>query len=202
MTLFPFFENIDNKTFLVIGGGKIAKGKIKRLSAFTKNIVVLAEQTDITNFKVIKKRFEDADIFLGDYVIGATDSHEINTKIASLCKANKIPVNVVDDPENCTFIFPSLIKRGNLTIGITSAGKSPALSRHVRQKIEAVLPDNIDQVLERAGQVRDWLKDNEPVQKVRSKANKKILAALLEDGEVSDSDIEKILEKCRGDADE
>lgn len=202
MTLFPFFENIDDKIFLVIGGGKVAEGKIKRLSAFTNNIVVIAEQTDITGVKVINKRFEEADIFLGDYVIGATDSHETNSKIAELCKLNKIPVNIVDDPQNCTFIFPSLIKKGDLTIGITSAGKSPALSQHIRREIENMLPDDIDKIVERAGQIREQLKISVASQKIRSMVNKKALAALIENGEISDAEVETIISQCRSQIDE
>ncbi|MCM1365178.1 MAG: bifunctional precorrin-2 dehydrogenase/sirohydrochlorin ferrochelatase [Faecalibacterium sp.] len=193
MTLFPFFENIENKTFLVIGGGKVAAGKIKRLSAFTKNIIVIAEKTDITGFKVINKCFEDDDIFLGDYVIGATDSRELNGKIANLCKQNKIPVNIVDDPENCTFIFPSLIKKGDLTIGITSAGKSPAFSRHVRREIEQILPDDTERILDTMHEIRERLKSEIPCQKTRSIVNKKVLAVLLERGDISQGEIERII---------
>jgi len=193
MTLFPFFFDIENKTFLVIGGGKVAKGKIKRLLPFTKNIIVIAKDTDIENVKVISKDFEPNDIFLGDYVIGATDSKETNAKISRLCKENNIPVNIVDDTDNCTFIFPALIKRGNLTVGITSAGKSPAMSQYIRKKIEEFLPDNTEEILDRLGELRQRLKDNIPDIKTRSEINKRLLAEMLENEKLSDEQIEEII---------
>lgn len=179
MTLFPFFEDIENKTFLVIGGGKVAAGKIKRLLQFTDNIIVIAEKTDIKGVEVRKKAFEDSDIFLGDYVIGATDSSELNSRIASLCKASDILVNVVDDPQNCTFIFPSLIKKGDLTIGISSAGKSPAFCKKMRKEIETMLPENTEEILDKMGQWREYLKEKEPCKKVRSEVLKSLLSLYL-----------------------
>ncbi len=193
MTLFPFFFDIENKTFLVIGGGKVAKGKIKRLLPFTKDIIVIAKNTNIENVKVISKDFEPNDIFLGDYVIGATDSKETNAEISRLCRENNIPVNIVDDADNCTFIFPALIKRGNLTVGITSAGKSPAMSQYVRKKIEEFLPDNTEEILDRLGELRQRLKESIPDIKIRSEINKKLLAAMLENENLSDEQIEEII---------
>lgn len=196
MTLFPFFENIENKMFLVVGAGKVAKGKIKRLLPFTNNITVIAEKVDIDGINAIEKSFEPSDIFIGDYVIGATDSHELNSEIALLCKKNGIPVNIVDDPGNCTFIFPSLIKRGDLTIGVTSAGKSPSLSQHIRREIEKILPDDIESVLDVMYHIRQRLKNTIDSQPVRSEVNKKVLAVLLEKGDIDEPTLEKIISEC------
>ena len=78
MTLFPFFEDIDGKRFVVIGGGKVAKGKVRRLLLFTDNITVISENTDIDFVPVIKRSFTESDILSGDYIIAATDSEETN----------------------------------------------------------------------------------------------------------------------------
>jgi siroheme synthase-like protein len=179
MTLFPFFEDIENKTFLVIGGGNVAKGKVERLKQFTDNIIVIAKKSDIIGVKIINKEFDDNDLSLGDYVIGATNDSAVNERIYALCKEKNIPVNIVDNPALCTFIFPSLIKKGDLTIGITTAGKSPALSQYIRREIEKNLPDNIDSILDEMNTLRQQLKQDVPNQSDRAKILKEKLAELI-----------------------
>lgn len=179
MTLFPFFEDIENKTFLVIGGGRVAKGKINRLKQFTDKIIVVAPETDITECKVLKKEFEESDLALGDYVIGASDDRELNKRISLLCQKRDIPVNIVDDPELCTFIFPSLIKRGDLTVGITTNCKSPALSQYLRQEIEKLIPNDIENIIDEMSTLREQLKKEVPNQKERAEILKNKLAELM-----------------------
>lgn len=179
MTLFPFFENIEDKTFLVIGGGKVAKGKINRLKQFTDNIIIISDITDITGFKVIEKQFEENDLTLGDYVISASNDRELNKRISLLCQERGIPVNVVDDPELCTFVFPSLIKRGDLTVGICTGGKSPAVSKYIRKEIENILPENIESIIDEMGALRERLKAEIPNQKDRAEILKNRLTELM-----------------------
>jgi siroheme synthase-like protein len=179
MTLFPFFEDIENKTFLVVGGGSVAKGKVERLKQFTNNIIVVAKETNITGVKIINKEFDDSDITLGDYVIGATNDSAVNERIYNLCKAKNMPVNIVDNPKLCTFIFPSLIKKGDLTIGITTSGKSPAASQYIRGEIEKIIPDNIEFILDEMNVLRQKLKQDVPNQSDRAKILKEKLAELI-----------------------
>lgn len=177
MTLFPFFENIEGKTFLVVGGGKVAKGKIKRLRQFTDNIKVIASESDIDGY--IQKDFEESDLSFADYVIGASDDRELNKRISLLCQKQNIPVNIVDNPELCTFIFPSLIKHGDLTIGICTGGKSPAMSKYIRKEIESILPDNIENIIDEMSTLREQLKKDVPNQKDRAELLKNKLAELM-----------------------
>lgn len=192
MTLFPFFEDIDGKRFLVIGGGRVAKGKVRRLLPFTNNITVISENTDIDLVPVIRRAFRESDILSGDYIIAATDSEETNARIFALCQKHSKPVNTVDDPEKCTFIFPSLIKKGDLVIGISTTGKSPALSKHVRQQIEAGLDSDIEKVLDKMGLLRVRLKALVPDQRTRSEILKKALDCYLENAD-NDLRIENIM---------
>ena len=192
MTLFPFFEDIDGKRFVVIGGGRVAKGKVRRLLPFTDKITVICENTDIDFVPVIRRSFRESDILSGDYIIAATDSEETNARIFELCKKHEKPVNTVDDPEKCTFLFPSLIKRGNLVVGISTTGKSPAFSKHLRQQIEAGLDGDIEKVLDKMGLLRFRLKELVPEQKTRSEILKRALDCYLEDTD-DDLTVEKII---------
>ena len=192
MTLFPFFEDIDGKRFVVIGGGRVARGKVSRLLPFTDNITVISENTDIDFVPVIRRKFTQSDILSGDYIIAATDSEETNREIFALCQKHRKPVNTVDDPEKCTFIFPSLIKRGELVIGISTTGKSPALSKHLRQRIEAELDDDIEKVLDKMGLLRVRLKALIPEQKKRSEILQRALGCSLENAD-NDLQVENII---------
>lgn len=192
MTLFPFFEDIDGKRFVVIGGGRVAKGKVRRLLPFTDKITVISENTDIDFVPVIRRSFRESDILSGDYIIAATDSEETNARIFELCKKHEKPVNTVDDPEKCTFLFPSLIKRGNLVVGISTTGKSPAFSKHLRQQIEAGLDGDIEKVLDKMGLLRFRLKELVPEQKTRSEILKRALDCYLEDTD-DDLTVERII---------
>lgn len=192
MTLFPFFEDIDGKRFVVIGGGKVARGKVSRLLPFTDNITVISENTDIDFVPVIRRRFNESDILAGDYIIAATDSEETNRKIFALCQKHRKPVNTVDDPEKCTFIFPSLIKRGELVIGISTTGKSPALSKHLRQQMEAELDGDIEKVLDKMGLLRVRLKALIPEQRKRSEILQRALGCYLENAD-NDLQVENII---------
>lgn len=192
MTLFPFFEDIDGKRFVVIGGGKVARGKVSRLLPFTDNITVISENTDIDFVPVIRRKFTQSDILSGDYIIAATDSEETNREIFALCQKHRKPVNTVDDPEKCTFIFPSLIKRGELVIGISTTGKSPALSKHLRQQMEAELDGDIEKVLDKMGLLRVRLKALIPEQRKRSEILQRALGCYLENAD-NDLQVENII---------
>ncbi len=192
MTLFPFFEDIDGRRFVVIGGGRVAKGKVRRLLPFTDNITVISENTDIDFVPVIRRNFTESDILSGDYIIAATDSEKTNERIFELCKKHQKPVNTVDDPEKCTFIFPSLIKRGELVIGISTTGKSPALSKHLRQQIEAGLDGDIEKVLDKMGLLRQRLKKLISDQKTRSEILKRALDCYLKNAD-DDLTVEKMI---------
>lgn len=194
MTVFPLFENIDHKTFLIIGGGNVARRKVEKLMAFTNRIVVIAGETEITGVKVIRRDFAMSDLAMGDFVIAATDEREKNRQIADYCREHRIPVNVVDDPELCSFIFPSVVKRGDLTIGISTGGTSPAYAQLLRKTLERNLPSQIGGILERMGRLRAVVPEQIPEQERRAGCYREILSELLvSNNATSDKEIEDII---------
>lgn len=190
MVLFPFYQDIEDKTFLVIGGGRIAKEKLEKLRMFTDNIVVVARETDLSLEEgpakgitaLLVRPFEDSDLARGDYVIGATDDRELNRHISALCQEQKKPVNVVDDPELCTFIFPSLVKRGDLVVGITTGGKSPAFGQTVRKLLETELPEDTEAIIDDLYALKLQLKETVPDQRERARQLKAYLKERLNAG--------------------
>ena len=102
-----------------------------------------------------KRSFQEEDLEnLPAFVIAAGEDTEENHKIAALCRERRIPVNVVDDPEYCDFIFPSLIARGNLSIGISTGGASPSVGKLLRQRIEEQIPDQMEEILDYLQEIR------------------------------------------------
>lgn len=193
MTVYPLFENIDGRTFLIIGGGKVAAGKVRRLLQFTNRIVVVAEETEITGVKVLRKTYEPSDLERGDYVIVATSNRALNREIAAECRAQRIPVNVVDDPELCSFIFPSVIKKGDLTIGISTGGTSPAYAQQLRKEIEDSLPEDIAPILERMARLRKTTPSRIKDGTRRAECYRRILALLLADSKAGEDAIEAVI---------
>ena len=140
MGYFPFFIDIENKNCLIVGGGEVALRKIKKLIPYRPDIYVVAKSIceEISNINyprlfIHKREFLDEDIKNQFFVIAATDDFSLNHRIAELCRSKKLLVNVVDSKDDCGFIFPSLFKRGNLSVGISSSGISPDLSVYYRK---------------------------------------------------------------------
>lgn len=196
MTLFPFYENIDDKWFLVVGGGTIAQEKIEKLKMFTDKIIVVALHTMIDGVDVIRKSFEDDDIRLGDYIIAATSDKVLNRRISLLCRIANKPCNVVDDPELCTFFFPSMVKKGKLVVSISTMGASPAYAKRLRKDIEKTIPENIEEILDRMAECRTLVASKVDDQKTRSRIYKRMLDTMMESNQsISNEEIDKIIEE-------
>ena len=156
MPLFPFFMDIRNADGLIIGGGKHALEKAQRLAPYGPALRIIApeflpEFETLEHVRLIRRAFTEEDLSpFPAFVILSTDDPEEDRRVAALCRESRIPVNVVDDQPACTFVFPSLITRGKLSIGISTAGASPAAAVQLKRKVEAVLPDRTEEIL-------DWL---------------------------------------------
>ena len=196
MNLFPFYMDISDKTFLIVGGGAVAKEKIASLRRFTDNIIVVAKETDLDEGRVIRKQFEPSDLDQADFVIGATSDRKLNRQIAECCGQKGLPVNIVDDAALCTFFMPSMVKRGDLTVAISTNGTSPAYARRVREQIEKEILGNIADILLRMGELRKTVPKRIVEQGKRKRLYQEILAELIagENG-ASDEEIERIIRK-------
>ncbi len=155
MPLFPVFISIENKKVVVIGGGKVALRKVEKLLPFNPKITLIAPRVDTRLYKMeregkikIKKRkFLSKDIENAYLVISATDNPSLNRRISKLASKKKILCNIVDNPALCTFIFPALVVKGDLCIGITTSGKAPSVSKFIRQLVEQTIPINIEELI-------------------------------------------------------
>ncbi len=115
-------------------------------------------------------------------VIAATDNKVLNREIAQLCHDRNIPVNVVDDPEQCTFLFPALVQQGKLSVGISTSGASPTAAIYYKERIQEMVPDNIEEILDWLEEKRQQIKKQIPDQAKRAGIFRKLLDACLENG--------------------
>lgn len=146
MNRFPLGIDLNGKTVCLIGNGEQIRQKAQKLLPFG---AVLSYPETFTG--------EDAAMAPALVIVGDTPREEAE-RIFTLCRRHQIPVNVVDMPELCSFYFPALITCGDLTIAVSSGGVSPAVSSYLRQKIEDMLPDQTERILDWLGQHRERLK--------------------------------------------
>ena len=150
MALFPFFVDIENKTGIIIGTGKHAQEKREKLKPYGPKLTVIEEE-----------EFQESVLdSLPAFVIVAGENVEQNHKIAEMCRARRILVNVVDDQEYCDFIFPSLISKGNLSVGICTNGASPATGVLLKRRIEAQIPEHMEEILDFLQEKRSAIKQS------------------------------------------
>lgn len=167
MAYFPFFIDIEGKKGLIAGGGRIAFHKLQKLLPYGAGLKVVApwileelERTALENdISVIKRTFQPSDLTDMDFVIAASDDPEVNGEIGRLCREKGILVNVVDDREACGFIFPSLVKAGKLSIGISTEGASPEVAAIVRSRIVSQIPADMDEILDYLDSLRPLAKE-------------------------------------------
>ena len=172
MNTLPLFFNLHNKTVLIVGGGDVAHRKAVLMAKAQARMVVIAKQFDeefiqFLNQNAItyhQKLYEpsDLDTYQPAIVIGATDDHAVNVALHGDCQARGIAINVVDTPKLCDFIFPAIVDRDPVVIGVSSNGKAPVLARLIRAKIESSLPSSIGKLAAKAGEFRAKVKDALP----------------------------------------
>lgn len=172
MNTLPLFFKLKNKTVLIIGGGDVAYRKALLMNQAEAKLIVIAKNfnEEFLNFlnekhhQAIKKSFDDNDISQHNpaLVICATDDNAVNQAVHSAAKAHGVAINVVDTPKLCDFIFPAIVDRNPVVIGISSNGTAPVLARLIRAKIESTLPSYLGRLAKKAGDFREAVKNTLP----------------------------------------
>jgi precorrin-2 dehydrogenase/sirohydrochlorin ferrochelatase len=162
MPLFPAFIDLKDKKVLVVGGGKVATRKVQKLLPFGAKIEVVSPRLTKELQELFlagriswkKRKFLIKDLRSAYMVVVAVDSIELQRMVFNYCSKRKILCNAVDSPDYCNFIFPALVHKGDVVIGISTSGKVPALSALLREKIEECIPKDVDKLLEQAYRLR------------------------------------------------
>jgi len=168
MDYFPVFLKLKDQPCLVVGAGEIAARKIELLARAGAKITVIANEIspavsnlqDARHLTLLQKPFAPEDLGEFRLVVSATDNTETNHLVAKTASEQNIPVNVVDNPELCTFIFPAIIDRSPIIAAVSSGGAAPVLARLLRAKIETVIPPAYGQLAGLADKFRDKVKQH------------------------------------------
>lgn len=205
MAYFPFCIDIKGKNCLIVGGGKIALQKIRVLIQFeacikvvspniSKNIAALQESLIGKKMILLDRSFQESDVDGCLFVVAATDDGHLNFQISKLCRDRNILVNVVDVKEECSFIFPAVIKKKDLLIAVSSSGASPALTVKTKERIAAAVPDYYPELMELLGEKRSIIRAKIASQKTRKKVYQDMIAlAEKNGGKITEEEMDEII---------
>ena len=165
MSYFPAFIKLDQQKILIVGGGKIAYEKLEHLLDFTQNIEIIAKSyskemlalIDENQLTCKERMYQKGDVSGFAIVIVAVDDIPLQADIFLESKQYNCLCNSVDSTAYCDFIFPAYIKKDDLTIAISTSGASPALAKHLRNYLRALIPSTISDFLKEVKELRTTL---------------------------------------------
>jgi precorrin-2 dehydrogenase/sirohydrochlorin ferrochelatase len=167
--LFPIFLKLESLETLIVGGGHVG---LEKLTAILKNsptakislvartihepIKALAAQHE--NVRLFERNFKLWDLWNKDLLILATDSRNLHETIRKFARSRRLLINVADTPDLCDFYLGSVVTKGNLKIGVSTNGKSPTISKRIREYLEEALPEETNELLDNMNKIRDQIK--------------------------------------------
>ena len=189
MDYYPIYLNLQNRLVVVIGGGKVAEGKVEGLLATAARVRVvspaltpaLEQLVGDQRVEHLARAYRPGDLAEAFLAISATDDSAVNEKVWLEANARNVLLNVVDDTPHCNFIAPAILRQGDLAVAISTSGKAPALAVRLREQIEPLVGPEHARFLELAGSLRERLADQIP-----SFAERRALWYQLVDSDVLD----------------
>jgi precorrin-2 dehydrogenase/sirohydrochlorin ferrochelatase len=175
MSLFPIFLKLTGRPCIVIGAGGLAESKIESLRAANARVIVIAPRASARIIEMansgeliwLQREYATGDLAGQFLAVAATDVPAVNRAVFAEAEAAGVLVNAVDDPPFCDFYFPSVVRRGDLQIAISTAGASPALAQRLRKEINALLPLDAGDWLAELGNLRREVLQLEPLNEAR-----------------------------------
>lgn len=165
--VFPIFLKLARRKVLVVGGGNMAASKLDALFRSGATVIVVAPsfrpEIERSEAILLRRGFEPSDLDGVWYAVAAA-TPEVNRRVAAAAEERRVFVNAVDDPPSASAYAGGVLKRGDLTIAISTEGRAPAVAGLVREALEALLPNEIETWLEEAQrQKRLWQEERVPM---------------------------------------
>lgn len=165
MKYYPIFLDVNNRSCLVVGGGSVGTRKALMLLRCGAEVTVVSPQATeklqrLAETKSIfwkNRPYETKDIHDAFLVIGATDDDRLNRQIVQDAQQMRKLCNIVDNPESCNFIVPSVLEKGDLVIAVSTSGKSPAYAKEIKKRLDAHFGEEHAVFLKLMGAVRSRL---------------------------------------------
>lgn len=163
MPYFPLFIDLKGRSCLIVGGGRVACRKAEKLLPYGPKLTLVApefcpELDALSGVTLLRRPYTTDDLEGMILVIAATDDTALNHAVSAACQARNIPVNVVDDKQACSFLFPCLVQKGELSVGVSTGGASPTAAIWLKNQINGLLPQNFDEILAWLESLRSRLK--------------------------------------------
>ena len=176
MSLFPIFLKLTGRPCIVIGAGNLAESKIESLLAAHARVIVIAPSAnaritslaDAGEIALQLRTYTPGDLAGQFLAVAATDDPAVNRAVFAEAEDSGVLINAVDDPPFCDFYFPSVVRRGDLQIAISTAGASPALAQRLRKEINELLPLDTGDWLAELGNLRREVLQMEPLNPARN----------------------------------
>ena len=162
MHYFPICLNIKNRPCVVIGGGRVAERKVRGLLASGGRVRIvspeltagLAALVEAGKVSWSRRGYQEGDLAGAFLTISATDDQQVQTRVFAEAEAANQLINVADVPEKCNFILPASMSRGDLTVSVSTAGRSPAMASRVRKELEERIGEEYGVAVELLGRLR------------------------------------------------
>jgi siroheme synthase-like protein len=165
MDLLPLFLNLTGRAVLLVGGGRVAAGKLRQLLAAGARVRVIAPEVcdEVARtggvVDIVRRGFLPTDLD-GVWLVVAAATRDVNKEVAAAAEARRVFVNAVDDPPNASAFLSGVVRRAGVTIAISTSGDAPALTALLREGLDAILPPDLDRWLEIARERRlAWRRD-------------------------------------------
>jgi len=197
---YPIALKMEGRLALVVGGGVVARRKVESLIECGARVRVvapeaepaLAEMADAGGIELRRRPYEPGDLEGAFIAIAATDAPAVNTRVAADARARGVLVNSVDKPEECDFIATAVVRRGDLLISIFTGGSSPALSKRIREQVEALIGPEYGDLVALLGKLRPEVMAARATERERTEVWRRILdsdvPALVRAGRVADAE--------------
>jgi precorrin-2 dehydrogenase / sirohydrochlorin ferrochelatase len=167
--LFPVFLKLESLETLIVGGGNVGLEKLTNilknsptakisLVARTIHEPIRALAAQHENVKLFERNFKLWDLWNKDLLILATDNRNLHETIRKFARTRRLLINVADTPDLCDFYLGSVVTKGNLKIGISTNGKSPTISKRIREYLEEALPEETNDLLDNMSKIREQIK--------------------------------------------
>jgi len=166
--MFPAFLNLTSRRVVVVGGGRVAAGKIDALVAAGADVTVIAPaitpEIEQRTVRLVRRAFEDADLDGAWWVVAAAPG-DVNRQVLAAAESRRVFVNAVDDPVNATAYAGGVVRRDGVTVAISTDGRAPALAGLLREAFEAWLPSDLDAWMQASDEARTiWRERGVPME--------------------------------------
>ncbi len=193
---YPINLDIRNRSCLVVGGGAVGTRKVLGLIDCGGRVTLISPEASETLQKLSKdgaitwhrRPFSEGDVVGHFLIIGATDDEPLNRRVHADAEAHGLLCNIADRPEICNFILPAVIRRGDLSLAISTSGRSPAFAKHLRKTLSKQFGPEVQTFLDLMGAIRQRLLAEEHA----PEAHKPLFEALIDGGlleRIRDDDI-------------